>query len=185
MPRALPWERVTALLRSIDRSEPEGLRDFTILYLATRYGLRCGELVRLTLDHIDWRAGILRIPQTKTKQTLQLPLTDEAGSVLERYLRDGRPNSEYRHLFLRQKAPAGPLVHTAVHDILEDRIRRSGLEWPISGTHVLRLSFAVHLLRRGVPMKHIGDALGHRDCESTAVYLRLGTVLAIRWSEEN
>lgn len=175
LPRALPWERVTALLRSIDRSEPEGLRDFTILYLATRYGLRCGELVRLTLDHIDWRAGILRIPQTKTKQTLQLPLTDEAGSVLERYLRDGRPNSEYRHLFLRQKAPAGPLLHTAVHDILEDRIRRSGLEWPVSGTHVLRHSFAVHLLRRGVPMKHIGDALGHRDCESTAVYLRLAT----------
>lgn len=174
LPRALPWEHVVALLRSIDRSQPEGLRDFTILYLATRYGLRCGELVRLTLDHIDWRAEILRVPQTKTKQTLQLPLMDEAGSVLERYLRDARPSSEYRHLFLRHKAPAGPLAHTAVHDILEDRIRRSGLEWPVSGTHVLRHSFAVHLLRRGVPMKHIGDALGHRDCESTAVYLRLG-----------
>jgi site-specific recombinase XerD len=174
LPRALPWEHVVALLRSIDRSQPEGLRDFTILYLATRYGLRCGELVRLTLDHVDWQTGILHIPQTKTKQTLQLPLTDEAGSVLERYLRDARPRSEYRHLFLRHRAPAGPLAHTAVHDILEDRIHRSGLEWPVSGTHVLRHSFAVHLLRRGVPMKHIGDVLGHRDCESTAVYLRLG-----------
>jgi integrase len=174
LPRALPWDQVVALLRSIDRSQSDGLRDFTILYLAARYGLRSCELVRLTLDHIDWRAEILRVPQSKTKQTLQLPLTEEAGAVLTRYLKAGRPSSEHRELFLRRRAPAGPLAHTAVHDILEHRIRRSGLELPVFGTHVLRHSFAVHLLRRGVPMGEIGDVLGHRDCESTAVYLRLG-----------
>jgi integrase/recombinase XerD len=173
LPKALPWEQVVALLRSIDRSEAYGLRDFTILYLAARYGLRSGELVRLTLDHVDWQAGILQVPQSKTRQVLQLPLTDEAGSVLTRYLQAGRPASERRELFLRQRAPAGVLAHTAVHDILEYRIRRSGLELPPCGTHVLRHSFAVHLLRQGVPIGNIGDALGHRDSDSTAVYLRL------------
>lgn len=173
LPRSLPWEQVVALLRSIDRSRPDGLRDFTLLYLAARYGLRSGELVRLTLDDINWRAGILHVPQSKTRQSLRLPLTEEAGDVLARYLKNGRSQSEHRQLFLRRRAPAGPLAHTAVHDILEYRIRRSGLELPAQGTHVLRHSFAVHLLRRGVPMRQIGEALGHRDCQSTAVYLRL------------
>ena len=173
LPRALPWEQVVSLLRSIDRSQPDGLRDFTMLYLAARYGLRSGELVRLTLDHIDWRARTLQVPQTKTKQTLLLPLTEEAGAVLAHYLKAGRPGSEHRQLFVRRRAPAGPLAHTAVHDILAHRIRHSGLALPPIGTHVLRHSFAVHLLRRGVPMNDIGDVLGHRNCESTVVYLRL------------
>lgn len=173
LPRSLPWEQVVALLRSIDRSRPDGLRDFTLLYLAAAYGLRSSELVRLTLDDINWRAGVLHVSQSKTRQTLQLPLTEEAGGVLARYLKNGRPQSEHRQLFLRRRAPTGPLAHTAVHDILEYRIRRSGLELPLLGTHVLRHSFAVHLLRRGVPMRQIGEALGHRDCQSTAVYLRL------------
>ena len=175
LPRALPWEQVVALLRSIDRSTPAGLRDFTLLYLAARYGLRSGELVRLTLDNIDWRSGTLHVPQTKNRQVLQLPLTEESGDVLVQYLRTGRPASPHRELFLRRRAPAGALEHTAVHDILEYRIRCSGLELSSTGCHVLRHSFALHLLRRGVSMRAIGGTLGHRDPESTAVYLRLAT----------
>lgn len=173
LPRSLPWGQVVALLRSIDRSEPAGLRDFTLLYLAARYGLRSGELVRLTLDDVDWRAGTLHVAQTKTRQSLRLPLTDEAGDILTRYLQSGRPGSPFRELFLRRRAPHGPLEHTAVHDILEYRIARSGLELPPIGSHALRHSLAVHLLRRGVSTKHIGDVLGHRYPASTSVYLRL------------
>ena len=173
LPRALPWDRVVALLRSIDRSTPAGLRDFALLYLAARYGLRSGELVHLTLDDLDWAKGTLRVAQTKTKRTLLLPLTDEAGEVLSTYLKSGRPPTTRRELFLRMRAPAGALAHTAVHDILDLRIRRSGLELPRCSSHALRHSFAVHLLRRGVPVLGIGDALGHRDPESTAVYLRM------------
>jgi integrase/recombinase XerD len=173
LPRSLPWAQVVTLLRSIDRSDAAGLRDFTLLYMAARYGLRSGELVRLTLDDIDWRAGTLHVAQTKTRQRLQLPLTDEAGHILTNYLRSGRPVSSFRELFLRRKAPHGPLKHTAVHDVLEFRIGRSGLDLPAIGTHALRHSLAVHLLRRGVSTKHIGDVLGHRYPESTAVYLRL------------
>jgi integrase/recombinase XerD len=173
LPRAWPWDQVTALLRSVDCSNPGGLRDFTLLYLAACYGLRSGELVRLTLDDIDWRAGTLTIRQTKTKQTLVLPLSEEGHAVLARYLSSGRPPSIGRELFLRRRAPAGPLAATAVHDILERRIALSGLPLPPLGSHALRHSFAVHLLRQGVSLPAIGAALGHRDGDSTAVYLRL------------
>lgn len=173
LPRALPWDQVVALLRSIDQSSPGGLRDFALLYLAACYGLRSSELIRLTLDDIDWRAGTLKIVQTKTKQTLLLPLTDEAGQVLVRYLQSGRPQSPRRELFLRRRAPAGALAATAVHDILEHRIALSGMDLPAMGSHVLRHSLAVDLLRQGASLPTIGAALGHRDVESTAVYLRL------------
>ena len=173
LPRALPWSQVWALLLSIDRSEPGGWRDFTMLYLAAAYGLRSGELVRLTLEDIDWRGATLRVPQSKTGRSLQLPLTDEAAKVLIDYLRLARCDSTHRELFLRIYAPSGPLAATAVNDVLEKRARESGLKLPRLGSHVLRHSFALHLLRRRVPMKAIGDALGHRDPESTGIYLRL------------
>ena len=173
LPRAWPWEQIVALLRSIDRKEPGGHRDFTMLFLAARYGLRSSEVVRLRLDDIDWRAGTLRISQTKTKQALLLPLIDEAGDVLADYLRKARQPSPCRELFLRLRAPMGPIKPASMGGILEARIQRSGLPIKSTGTHGLRHSFAVHLLRQGVSTKSIGDALGHRRVESTAVYLRL------------
>ena len=173
LPRALPWAQVQALIQSIDRSDSFGRRDFTILYLAAAYGLRSSELVHLTLDDIDWRDCTLRVVQTKTRQTLQLPLTDEAANVLIDYLRKARPQSARRQLFLRMRAPFIPLQPASVHDVLEHRIRCSGLDLPLFGTHVMRHSFASKLMKQGVSIKAIGDALGHRDIESTSIYLRL------------
>lgn len=173
LPRALAWDQVQTLLRSIDRSEGCGRRDFALLYLAAAYGLRSGELVGLRLDDIDWPGRTLRIPQTKTRQSLILPLTDEAANVLIGYLRQGRPQSSHRQLFLRTRAPRSPLQPTAVRQVMAHRLQQSGLKLPPCGTHVLRHSFAMRLLQRGVPLKAIGDALGHRDMESTSVYIRL------------
>ena len=173
LPRSLPWEQVSALLKSIDRSQPVGLRDFTVLYLAAHYGLRSNELMRLKLEDVDWRAGTLKVAQTKTKNTLVLPLTDEAGDVLCRYLREGRPTSEHREMFLRSIAPRGPLGDDEVWTIMRLRVRLSGLKLRSSSAHALRHSFAVHLLRQGVSMKAIGDTLGHRSLTSTSIYLRL------------
>lgn len=173
LPRALPWAQVQALIQSIDCSEPFGCRDFTLLYLGAAYGLRSGELVRLTLDDLDWHDRTIRIRQTKTRQSLQLPLTDEAAKVLIDYLHKARPQSARRELFLRMRAPFVPLQPASVHDVLEHRIRCSGLKLPRFGTHVLRHSFATRLMQQGVSIKAIGDTLGHRDVESTSVYLRL------------
>ena len=173
LPRALPWPQVQALLRSIDRSQLHGLRDYTMLFLMAALGLRSSEVVALSLDDIDWRAGVLRIPQRKTRQHLILPLTDEVGDVLQRYLKKCRKPIQGRELFFRMCAPFGPLNSTSVHDIFNHRIRCGGLNIPAQGTYCLRHAFAVRLLRQGVSLKTIGDALGHRDPESTAVYLRL------------
>jgi integrase len=174
LPRAIPWSKIQELLRSIDCSEPFGLRDFTMIYLAAAHGLRRSEVARLTLDDIDWRARTLRILQTKSRQAIHLPLTDEAANVLIRYLRESRPQSKHRHLFLKCLAPAGPLDCSALHNVLRNRIRLSGLQIKFGGSHMLRHSLAAHLLQQGVAVKTIGDTLGHKAVESTSTYLRLG-----------
>lgn len=175
LPRHLPWETVKQLLASIDRTNPYGLRDYTMLFLVATYGLRTCEVVSLTLDDIDWRAETVRVPQRKTAQQLILPLTDAAGDLLVQYLKESRPNLPYRQLFLRARAPSGTLKPTAVTEAFQLRVRLSGLDIPYHGPHCLRHSYATHLLRQGASAKAIGDLLGHRDAESTCVYLRLAT----------
>ena len=173
LPRALPWRTVRAFLRAIDRTTPLGLRDYAMFFLIATYGLRASEIVALTLDDVDWRGSRLRVPAGKTGTPRLLPLADAAGTVLLRYLRRGRPSLPYRELFLRGRAPVGVLKPTAVTEAFQKWVRRSGLDIPWQGPHCLRHSYAVHLLRRGVALKTIGDLLGHRIAESTCVYLRL------------
>lgn len=173
LPRALPWDTVRALLRSVDRSTPVGLRDYAMLLLIATYGLRTSEVVGLTLEAIEWRAKRLRVSQCKTAAPLWLPLTDAVGDSLTEYLRRGRPNVPYREVFVRHRAPAGVLMRTGVSNAFQTWSRRSGLEIPFHGPHCLRHSYAVHLLRQGISLKTIGDVLGHRSPESTCVYLRL------------
>lgn len=173
LPRALPWQTVRRFLRSIDRTTPLGLRDYTMFFLIATYGLRASEIVALTLDDVDWRAGCIRVPQRKTGTPLVLPLIDAAGMVVLRYLRRGRAGAPWRELFLRMRAPAGVLKPTAVTEAFQAWSKRSGLGIPFQGAHCLRHSYAVHLLRRGTSLKAIGDLLGHRSAESTCMYLRL------------
>jgi site-specific recombinase XerD len=173
LPRSLSWEIVKALLLSIDRVSAYGIRDYTMLFLIATYGLRTSEVVSLTLDDIDWRTGVIRIHQRKNDNQLILPLTDAAGDVLIEYLKKSRPQLPYRQLFLRVRAPYGPLKPTAVTEAFQLRVRLSGLDIPYQGPHCLRHSYAVHLLRQGTSAKAIGDLLGHRSAESTCVYLRL------------
>jgi len=98
LPKSLSWEMVKALLHSIDRMSAFGIRDYTMLFLISTYGLRTCEVVSLTLDDIDWRTGVIRIPQCKTGNQLILPLTDAAGDVLIEYLKKSRPQLPYRQL---------------------------------------------------------------------------------------
>jgi site-specific recombinase XerD len=189
LPRALPWEIVQAFLRAIDRTTPAGLRDYAIFLLISTYGLRRSEIVRLTLDDVEWRARRLRIRQRKTGGVLWLPLTDEVATALLDYLRHGRPQlavrhyrrgfqiepPKYREVFLRCRTPAGVLQSTAITEAFQAWSRRSGLKIPFQGVHCLRHSYALHLLRSGLSLKTIGDLLGHRSSESTCVYLRLAT----------
>jgi len=173
LPRSLPWDTVRAFLRSVDRTTPMGLRDYTMFLLIVTYGLRAGEIVALRLDDIHWRIEQIRISPQKSSAPLLLPLTDAVAESLIAYLRCGRPQQPYRELFLRCRAPAGVLKPTAVTEAFQLWTKRSGLSIPYQGPHCLRHAFATHLLRQGTPLKTIGDLLGHRSPSSTGVYIRL------------
>lgn len=172
-PRAIPWASVQALLRSIDRRQATGWRDYTILYLMANYGLRPCEVVALRLDSIDWQAKTLRVEQRRTRSVLLLPLADRSLRVIKCYLNAGRPGSARAELFLRARGPSGAIKHTAVCNLYQARVERSGLALQGTSSYCLRHSFAMRLLERGVGIKAIGDVLGHRGLESTCVYLRL------------
>ncbi|UCE03026.1 MAG: tyrosine-type recombinase/integrase [Candidatus Latescibacterota bacterium] len=171
LPRALPWDAVRALLKSIDRTTPKGRRDFAMFLLIATYGLRASEVAALELDDIAWRTRQIRVPRPKVDTPLLLPLTDEVGSAIFDYLRRGRSASTDRHLFLRVEAPLGPLGRGAVGDAFRAWARCAGT--PPCGPHCLRHALALRLLREGASLKAIGDLLGHRSAESTGVYLRL------------
>jgi site-specific recombinase XerD len=173
LPRALPWATVQAFLAAIDRATPMGRRDYAMFLLVATYGLRTSEVAALRLDDIEWRASRLRVSRPKTQTPLCLPLTQEVGAALLDYLQHARPDLPCREVFLRVRAPAGPLAPTAVTEAFQAWTRRGGLPIPYQGPHCLRHSLAVHLLRQGTPLKASGDLLGHRSVESTCVYLRL------------
>jgi integrase/recombinase XerD len=173
LPRALVWETVQAFLKAIDRSTPMGKRDYAMFLLMATYGLRRGEVGNLKLENVEWRLGRISLVQTKTGTGLTLPLTDDVGASLLDYLQHGRPNWPFREVFLRARAPEGPLGSPAISDAFDNWVRRSGLPIPFQGPHCLRHSLAVHLLRQGGSLKEIGDVLGHRNAESTCIYIRL------------
>ncbi len=174
LPGALPWETVRRFLDSIDRSSLVGLRDFTMFFLMAIYGLRASDVVALTLDNIHWRARKISISQQKTGTVLELPLTDDAGAALHEYLKKAPPPAPFRQIFLSGNAPTRILRTTAVSAAFRIWARRSGLDLPARGAcHRIRHSYAVFLLRKGTPVKTIGDILGHRTLQSTWTYLRL------------
>jgi site-specific recombinase XerD len=172
--RALPWDKVLSLLDAINLSTLKGRRDFAMLLLIATYGLRRGEVAGLTLDDIQWRARLMRVPRPKVGTPLAVPLTDEVATALLAYLHDRAVESGTRQLFLRVRAPQGPILPSAIGDAFDFWAARAGVSMPgLGGPHTLRHGVAMNLLRRGTSLKTIGDLLGHRSVESTGIYLRL------------
>ena len=175
--RALPWEKVQRILGAIDRSTAAGRRDYALLLLMSVYGLGAGEVLRLRLEDIDWRAGVLHVTRPKTGVAVELPLLAPVARELVAYLRHGRPqHASTRRLFVSLRAPHKPLgASSAVRHILHKHARAAGVSAPYLGSHVLRHTHACRELELGVPPKVIGDILGHRRAESTSAYLRVAT----------
>jgi len=174
-PRALDWRLIQRFLRSISRTGHTGWRDFIVLHLMAHYGLRTGEITRLTVDAINWSARTLLVEQFKTRSRLTLPLMDQTLDLLRRYLREGRRRSQRRELFLCAFSPARPMTKFSVSQMFKVRARQSGLPIAHASAYALRHSFAMRLFARGVGIKTIGDLMGHNSLVSTAVYLRLQT----------
>lgn len=178
IPSSLRPEHVKAVLEKTrkDRSR-KGLRDYAILMLLSSYGLRAGEVTALRLDDVDWRREVLRIRQPKTRVPSELPLLTAVGNALLNYLQKGRPKTQARDIFIRDRAPYRPFQSgSSLYTPIRHRLESAGVNPPGKrGPHAFRHARAVSMLRAGVPVKEIGDVLGHRCTASTATYLKLAT----------
>jgi len=174
-PRALEWKLIQKLLRSINRTDRSGWRDFMMLHLMAHYGLRPGEVIRLTINSIHWEDRTLLVEQPKTRSWLTLPLLHETLDLLRRYLEEGRRETQRAELFLATRAPYGPVHRAALPQIFKTRARKARLPITHASPYALRHSFAMRLFARGVGIKAIGDLMGHSSLVSTFVYLRLQT----------
>jgi site-specific recombinase XerD len=175
IPRAFTKEQVQSLLDAAraDR-RPSGVRDYAILMLLATYGIRAGEVLRLRLEDIDWRENQLRIRRSKTAIESNLPLVGPVGNAILGYLKHARPKTHFREVFLRIRAPHEPLRHGALFTIIGYRLKQAGIEVRgRRGAHAFRFARAASLLQASVPVKTIGDLLGHQSAESTGIYLRL------------
>lgn len=170
LPRGLDREHVERIIASCDRATAVGRRDYAILMLLSRLGLRACELAALTLDDVDWRAGELTI-HGKGAQIDRLPLPRDVGQALVACLRDPRRDGGCRAVFVRMFAPDGALSVTAIGCVMRDACDRAGV--PRVGTHRLRHTVATELLAAGAPLTEIAPVLRHTNLSSTAIYAKV------------
>lgn len=170
LPRGLEPGQVRALLASCDRGSASGRRDFAILTMLVRLGLRAGEVAALALDDVNWRAGEITV-RGKGNRSERLPLPADVGDAISAYLQDGRPASARgRELFVRVKAPLGPLTSSAISGVVAAAAGRAGLG--SVGAHRLRHTAATQMLRAGASLPEIGQLLRHRHVSTTAIYAK-------------
>lgn len=171
LPRGLEAEQVTALLASCDLGTAVGVRDFAILKLLVRLGMRRGEVAALTLEDIDWRAGEV-VVRGKGSRRERLPLPVDVGDALADYLRRARPvSAEGRAVFVRVRAPHRALTPAGVSQVVIAAGDRAGLGHV--NAHRLRHTTATELLRSGASLVEIGQLLRHRSQQTTAIYAKV------------
>lgn len=185
IPRGIAPDQVRRLLSQIDRSTAVGRRDYAILLLLARLGLRSGEVAFLELEDIDWKAGCLSV-HGKRGRRIQLPLPKDVGEAIVDYLRHGRPPCTSRRVFLRARAPVrGFLTQCAVGTIVRHALLRAGIEAPTTGAHQFRHGLATQMLRQGASLAQIGALLGHKSPETTKIYTKVDLdalrTLALPW----
>jgi integrase/recombinase XerD len=178
IPSALRPQDVTHIL-SIARQDRSaiGMRDYAILMLLAEYGLRAGEITDLRLDNVNWRKEVIRIRHRKTGVTSWLPLLPEVGEAILRYLQHSRPKTSFREVFIRGIAPYRPFTSgSSLYSRARCRIDTAGISAAGKrGPHAFRHARATSLMHASVPLKEIGDLLGHRSADSALIYLKLAT----------
>lgn len=170
LPKGISPADAQALLRSCDRRRATGRRDYAVILMLQRLGLRAGEVAALRLENLDWRAGQMLV-HGKGRRVDRLPIPADVGAAITGYLRRGRATTTRREVFLRAHAPQAGLSHEGVSFIVRRACARAGL--PPFGAHRLRHSLACESLRAGTPLPEIGQILRHHSASSTALYARV------------
>ncbi|TCG04423.1 integrase [Paraburkholderia steynii] len=185
IPRGIAPDQTRQLLASIDRRSGTGRRDYAILLLLARLGVRSGEVAALELDDIDWSAGRLNV-RGKSGQRNELPLPVDVGKAIATYLVRGRPRSTCRHVFLRARAPiTGFSGSSGVSSVVRHALQRAGIDAPTMGAHQFRHGLATEMLRHGASLGEIGELLGHHHPQTTTIYTKVDIkalrTLAVPW----
>jgi len=174
LPTFLSGAQVQRTLNGCDRATPMGRRDYAILMMLAKLGLRAGEVATLTLDDIDWRASEMLV-RAKGRQRARMPIPPDVGAAIVAYLRNGRPKSSCRRLFIRTLAPhVGFASGCAITMIAKTALDRVGIEGCAHrGAHIFRHSLATELLRSGATLTEIGQLLRHESHDTTRIYAKV------------
>jgi len=173
-PKWLTAENAGRLLQSLNRSQAIGKRNYAAILCMMDLGLRVGDVARLSLDDIDWRAGTICVDNHKRGRPYRLPLPKRLGKSLADYLTNGRPASTHREIFLLHGHPRGtPATAAAIQSMMVRAWKLAGLDQQFSGTHVLRHSVATRLKQQDVSLKLIADVLGHQSIQTTTLYAQV------------
>jgi site-specific recombinase XerD len=185
LPKFLQPGQVQQVLDHCDRHSAVGLRNYAILVLLARLGLRACEVVAMTLDDMDWEGAHLMV-RGKGGQRVQIPLSAEVGDAIAAYLRKGRPRCTSRRLFIREHAPRVGFANSgAVSTLVQRALADAGVDSPHTGAYVFRHSLATEMLRQGASLGEIGQLLRHAHPDTTQIYAKVDLCalrpLALRW----
>jgi len=172
LPKFLQPHQVREVLRQCDRRTAQGRRDYAILLLLSRLGLRACEIVSLTLEDIDWQAGEFSI-QGKGKRRARLPLPPDVGQAIAAYLKKDRPVCSSRHVFIRLKAPRRGFANSEAISTLVTRALKKAIDSPYTGAHLFRYTLATQMLRQGASLADIAQLLRHHSFNTTALYAKV------------
>lgn len=175
IPSVYTAEEVERIIAAIDRSSPQGKRDYVMILLAARYGLRISDIVGLRFINLDWERDRITIIQKKTDRKVVLPLSEEVGAALIEYIKFGRPEIESPCVFITARAPYKPLATSGLSESMKKYMSRAGIDFTNrkAGPHALRHSLATNLLGANAALPVISEILGHSSTESTKTYLRV------------
>ena len=173
LPQGPAWKDVQRLIESVSDANPTHIRNRAVILLLAVYAFRINEVSKLTLDDIDWEAERLHVRRSKLKKVEEYPLATEVGTAILRYLKEVRPRSSRRELFLTLRAPYRPLSAASLGARVGTLVRRLGIKLAHYGPHALRHACATHLLAQGLSLKQIGDHLGHRSAQATRIYAKV------------
>lgn len=185
VPKFLPAEQIQRVVDACDRDTVAGKRDYAILLLFARLGLRAGEVVTLTLDDLDWDAGLITV-RGKGPRVAHMPLPVDVGAAIADYLRHARPDCASRRVFIRKRAPLVGFANSiAMSSLVARALAKAGVESACRGAHVFRHSLATHMLTQGASLPEIGQVLRHRRPDTTAIYAKVDMVslrsIALPW----
>jgi site-specific recombinase XerD len=185
LPSHLPRGKVNEVLACCERSTPVGKRDYAILLILARLGLRGCEVADLRLESFDWEQGRITIASRKGGRTVTMPLPGDVGRAVACYLQQARPRCACRQVFIRHQAPIVGVSVQGIRHVARNALIKAGVTGVRRGSHTFRHTLATDLLRQGAALDEIGRILRHRDPSTTAIYAKVDLsklrTLAMRW----